>query len=168
MSWLARARRRWRTGRGRIKPGGEEIDPHREAQQESGLPQHVGQRVCHVEVLVRAPQVPRRPFDGAVNLQPEGRPADPHELLNASGGRPRDLSEALHDADPATKRAFFDAFDLRGTYDKLEGRLQISATITEALADLLEEPGDLALCGVYSGGGTRTHNQSVNSRLLCH
>jgi site-specific DNA recombinase len=57
------------------------------------------------------------------------------------------LTDALSEASPATKRQVFDAFDLRCVYDKLDGRVEISATITEAVADLLQEPGDLALCG---------------------
>ena len=35
------------------------------------------------------------------------------------------------------KRALFDAFDLRIVYDKLSGRLSISAKLTETIADML-------------------------------
>ena len=45
-----------------------------------------------------------------------------------------DLSKRLCDADNATKRALFDAFDLRVVYDKASDRLSISATLTEAVA----------------------------------
>ena len=38
-----------------------------------------------------------------------------------------DLTERLRDADDATKRALFDAFDLRVVYDKTSDRLSISA-----------------------------------------
>jgi hypothetical protein len=48
-----------------------------------------------------------------------------------------DLSERLRDADDATKRALFDAFDLRVVYDKASDRLSISATLTEAVAAML-------------------------------
>ena len=48
-----------------------------------------------------------------------------------------DLSERLLDADDATKRALFDAFDLRVVYDKASDRLSISATLTEAVAAML-------------------------------
>ena len=48
-----------------------------------------------------------------------------------------DLSERLRDADDATKRALFDAFDLRVVYDKASNRLSISATLTEAVASML-------------------------------
>ena len=48
-----------------------------------------------------------------------------------------DLSERPHDVDDATKRALFDAFDLRIVYDKASDRLSISATLTEAVATIL-------------------------------
>ena len=48
-----------------------------------------------------------------------------------------DLSERLRDADDATKRALFDAFDPRVVYDKASDRLSISATLTEAVATML-------------------------------
>lgn len=48
-----------------------------------------------------------------------------------------DLSERLRDADNATKRALFDAFDLRVVYDKAGDRLSISATLTETVASML-------------------------------
>jgi hypothetical protein len=58
-----------------------------------------------------------------------------------------DRSEALRDAPTDTKRLVYDAFDLRIVFDKAERRVQISATVTETVADLLERPADLALCG---------------------
>jgi site-specific DNA recombinase len=48
-----------------------------------------------------------------------------------------DLAERLRDADRATKRALFDAFDLRVVYDKTSDRLSISATLTETVASML-------------------------------
>jgi site-specific DNA recombinase len=48
-----------------------------------------------------------------------------------------DLSERLRDADDATKRAVFDAFDLRVVYDKAADRLSNSATLTQAVAAML-------------------------------
>ena len=50
-----------------------------------------------------------------------------------------DLAERLHDADNATKRALFDAFDLRVIYDKASDRLSVSATLTEAVATMLRD-----------------------------
>jgi site-specific DNA recombinase len=48
-----------------------------------------------------------------------------------------DLSERLRDADCTTKRALFDAFDLRVIYDKTSDRLSIGATLTETVASML-------------------------------
>ncbi len=50
-----------------------------------------------------------------------------------------DLAERLSGADNATKRALFDAFDLRVAYDKASDRLSISATLTEAVAKMLRD-----------------------------
>ena len=47
------------------------------------------------------------------------------------------MSERLREADDATKRALFDAFDLRVLYDKDGDRVSISATLTEAVASML-------------------------------
>jgi site-specific DNA recombinase len=60
-----------------------------------------------------------------------------------------DLSERLRDADDATKRALFDAFDLRVIYDKARDRLSISATLTEAFASMLHDGIEpLRLCSL--------------------
>jgi hypothetical protein len=48
-----------------------------------------------------------------------------------------DLAERLRGADNATKRALFDAFNLRVGYYKASDRLSISATLTEAVAAML-------------------------------
>ena len=47
-----------------------------------------------------------------------------------------DLSVALHR--PRRKRQVFEAFGLQITYDKLNRRIEISATITQAIAEALE------------------------------
>jgi hypothetical protein len=54
-----------------------------------------------------------------------------------------DLGKALRDAPPAIKRQVFDAFGLQIVYDKLDRRVEISATITEAIAAALENAEDL-------------------------
>ena len=54
-----------------------------------------------------------------------------------------DLTQLLRDAPPEIKRQVFDAFGLQVTYDKTTDRTQISAAITEALADALERDGGL-------------------------
>jgi hypothetical protein len=71
-----------------------------------------------------------------LGLAPERQ--DPAGLLD----QVPDLSQRLRDADDATKRALFDAFDLRVVYDKANDRLSISATLTEAVAAMLRNvPG---------------------------
>jgi site-specific DNA recombinase len=72
--------------------------------------------------------------------------------LPATLDRLPDLTEALQAADPDAKRQFFDAFDLRVVFDKLDQRISISATVTEAVADMLQNPGGLALCGPEAPG----------------
>jgi site-specific DNA recombinase len=69
-------------------------------------------------------------------------PAD-HTGLTASLERLPDLSRQLRDATPEVKRALFDAFELRIIYDKTQNRIQISATITETVADMLQNAKDL-------------------------
>ena len=54
-----------------------------------------------------------------------------------------DLSQALHRAPAELKRQVFDAFQLTITYDKVEHRIEISATITEGIAQVLENAKDL-------------------------
>lgn len=66
-----------------------------------------------------------------LGLAPERQ--DPAALFN----QVPDLSERLRDAPNATKRALFDAFDLRVVYDKSADRLSISAKLTETVATIL-------------------------------
>ena len=54
-----------------------------------------------------------------------------------------DLADALHQAPTELKRQVFEAFCLQITYDKPGRRIEISATITEAIADALENAKDL-------------------------
>ncbi len=49
-----------------------------------------------------------------------------------------DLSEALREATPAIKRQVFAGFDLQIAYDKVERRVELSATVSEAVADAFE------------------------------
>jgi hypothetical protein len=67
-------------------------------------------------------------------------------------------SERLRDADAATKRLVFDAFDLRVAFDKLEGRVQITATLAEPSG---RPAGRHGRDGGASGGGidTQTRNR---------
>jgi hypothetical protein len=75
-----------------------------------------------------------------LGLEPERQ--DPAAMLD----KLPDLTGRLRDADDATKRALFDAFDLRVVYDKASDRLSISATLTEAVATMLRT-GLEPLCG---------------------
>ena len=54
-----------------------------------------------------------------------------------------DLSAALHKAPPQLKRQVFEAFCLEVRYDKVEGRIEISATVSEAVAEAFENAKDL-------------------------
>ena len=54
-----------------------------------------------------------------------------------------DLGDALRKAPMELKRQVFEAFCLQITYDKPNRRIQISATITEAIAHALENERDL-------------------------
>ena len=54
-----------------------------------------------------------------------------------------DLADALHQAPTELKRQVFDAFCLQIADDKPGRRIEISATITEAIADALENAKDL-------------------------
>ena len=60
------------------------------------------------------------------------------EALNAQLARLPDLTEALREASPAIKRQVFESFDLRIAYDKVERRVELSATVSEAVADAFE------------------------------
>jgi DNA invertase Pin-like site-specific DNA recombinase len=76
-------------------------------------------------------------------LSPSPPDSDPTEELPALLGRIPDLSQALRDAPPALKRQVFEAFGLKVAYDKIEHRIEISATITEAVAQALQKAEDL-------------------------
>ena len=65
------------------------------------------------------------------------------EDLAASLARLPDLAQALRDAPPALKRQVFEAFELRILYDKVDRRIEVSATITETVAKALENEKDL-------------------------
>jgi hypothetical protein len=50
-----------------------------------------------------------------------------------------DLTEALRDATPEVQRQVFKAFELQILYDKAERKIEISATVSEAVADAFEK-----------------------------
>jgi len=49
-----------------------------------------------------------------------------------------DLSQALRDAPPQIQRQVFQAFDLEIAYDKAEGKVVVSATVSESVAPAFE------------------------------
>jgi site-specific DNA recombinase len=60
------------------------------------------------------------------------------EVLAERLDRIPDLTRAFRDAPFEVKRQMLDAFDVQIAYDKVEGRIEVSATISEAVADALE------------------------------
>ncbi len=59
--------------------------------------------------------------------------------LSAQLTRLPDLTKALRNATPAIKRQTFAAFDLKVAFDKTERRIEISATVSEAVASAFED-----------------------------
>jgi hypothetical protein len=62
-------------------------------------------------------------------------------------GRLPDLTKALKEAPPEVQRQVFQAFDLQINYDKPARRVEISATVSEAIADAFENAKALRLEG---------------------
>lgn len=50
-----------------------------------------------------------------------------------------DLTERLREASPEVQRQVFEAFELQILYDKAERKIEISATVSEAVGDALEK-----------------------------
>ncbi len=81
-----------------------------------------------------------------------------------------DLSEALREATPAIKRQVFAGFDLQIAYDKVERRVELSATVSEAVADAFENResppsgGPQRRTDRHSGGPIRLSLRRTNSR----
>ena len=63
--------------------------------------------------------------------------AEDEELVEQLGRLP-DLTQALREAPPTIQRQVFQAFDLRIAYDKAEGRVEVSATVSESVASAFE------------------------------
>jgi hypothetical protein len=53
--------------------------------------------------------------------------------------RTADLTEAPRTASPQIKRQVFESFDLQIAYDRRESRVEISATVSEAVAEAFED-----------------------------
>ena len=115
--------------------------PHRQADRgaRTGSRAAAG-RQAHRE----APREPRKPPKSSSGPSPPPQPIlrpseDPAALL----ARLPDLADALRNAPTELKRQVFEAFCLQITYDKPNRRIEISATITEAIADALQNAKDL-------------------------
>jgi hypothetical protein len=67
----------------------------------------------------------------------ERQEAEDEELI-AQLERIPDLTEALRTASVQIKRQVFESFDLQIAYDKRESRVEISATVSEAVADAFQ------------------------------
>jgi len=59
----------------------------------------------------------------------------------------------LRDAPPAIKRQTFEAFNLKIAYDKAERRIEVSAAVTEAVADAFKNTKALREEGLRVEGG---------------
>ena len=57
------------------------------------------------------------------------------EELAAQLARLPDLGQALREAPAAVKRQVFESFELRIAYDRAERRVELTATVSEAVAD---------------------------------
>ena len=62
-------------------------------------------------------------------------------------GRRGGSSKALAEAAPEVQRQVFEAFDLRIIYDKAERRIEISATVSDAVAEAFENVKALQMEG---------------------
>ena len=100
-------------------------------------PDLVGQRIAEHRDAKDAAEIELRALTpAAVNSGPD---EDPAALL----ARIPNLAHHLQQAPPEIKRQVFDAFGLQVTYDKTMRRIEISATITETIAQALHNAEDL-------------------------
>ena len=103
---------------------------------EKGIePELVGQRIMQLRAEKERIEEAQRALQLDV--------AADHSQLAASLERMPDLTKQLRRASPEVKRALFDAFELRIVYDKPNNRVQISATITEEVAEALGSATEL-------------------------
>jgi hypothetical protein len=70
-----------------------------------------------------------------------------------------DLTKALREASPEVQRQVFEAFELEILYDKAERRIEVSATVSEAVANAFEnkkalpKEGSLVVVRDIAGAG---------------
>jgi site-specific DNA recombinase len=92
-------------------------------------------------------------------------PADDARLAENLDRLP-DLTDALRRAVPEAQRQVFDAFALRVEYDRVEGRVRISAALDDAIAEALVGARELppVICtGGHGGGRIRTFEGRANA-----
>ena len=94
-----------------------------------------GPKQCDLRPRSCQGRVPRRPRDGVTDRD------------DGCGGS-RVLSESLRTASPQIKRQVFEAFDLQIAVDRTEGRVEISATVSEEVAKALNTKDPLAREGL--------------------
>ena len=75
--------------------------------------------------------------DALAGIGAERQEAEDEELT-AHLARIPDLGQALREAPAAIKRQVFASFDLQIGYDKAERRVELTATVSEAVADAFE------------------------------
>ena len=85
--------------------------------------------------------------DALADLGGERGEAEDEELERRLAAVP-DLSESLRRASPQIKRQVFEAFDLQIAVDQTEGRVEISATVSEEVARALNTKDPLAREGL--------------------
>ena len=94
-------------------------------------PELVSERIAELRAEKQA-------LEDALAGMDAGRQEAEDEELTEQLARIPDLSEALREAPAPIKRQVFELFDLRIAYDKVERRVELSATVSEAVAEAFE------------------------------
>jgi hypothetical protein len=100
-------------------------------------PEFVGARI---EKLRRDKEAAEIELRALAPVPADSKPSGDAGVLLA---RIPDLGEALCKAPRELKRQVFEAFCLQITYDKLNRRIEVSATVSEAVAEAFENAKDL-------------------------
>jgi site-specific DNA recombinase len=135
------SRRKSQTAHRRLRAEVADVD-ERIGRQIEGLergiePELVGRRIAELREAKERAEIELR------GLDPAAADSEPAESLGELLGRIPDLSQALYDAPRELKRQVFEAFGLRIAYDKVDRRIEVSATISEAIAQALQNARDL-------------------------
>jgi hypothetical protein len=95
-------------------------------------PELVGERISELRGEKEA-------LEGALGEIGAEREEAEAEELSEQLARVPDLTKALREAHPHVQRQVFEAFELQVLYDKAAGRIEISATVSEAVANAFEK-----------------------------